>query len=60
MKKLLTLLFTAVIVFSLSMPVFAQDTSSHERAKAEKKTKKTKAPTTKKMKPEPATKLKKT
>jgi hypothetical protein len=64
MKKLLTLLFTAVIVFSLAMPVFAQDTSSQETSA--KKTKKANASTkkahanTKKAKAEPATKLKKT
>ena len=41
MKKLLTLLFTGMIVFSLAMPVFAQDTPQ-ETTKATK-TKKTKA-----------------
>ena len=39
MKKLLTLLFTTVIAFSLAMPVFAQDTGTQEAPKAEKKTK---------------------
>ena len=41
MKKLLTMLFTGMIVFSLAMPVFAQDTTQ-ETTKATK-TKKTKA-----------------
>ena len=52
MKKLLTLLFTAAIVFSLTMPVFAQDTGSQETTKAEKmkKTKKAKATKEKKAK----------
>jgi hypothetical protein len=45
MKKLLTLLFTGMIVFSLAMPVFAQDTTQ-----ATTKTKKTKATKTKKTK----------
>ena len=58
MKKILALLFTAV-VFSLTMPVFAQDTSPREAPKAEKKTKKAKAAKAKKTN-EPATKLKKT
>jgi len=43
MKKLLTLLFTAAVVFSLTMPAFAQDTSSQDTTKTEKaKTKKAK------------------
>ncbi len=42
MKKLLTLLFSAVLVFSLAMPVFAQDAASQEAPKAEKKEKKMK------------------
>jgi len=58
MKKLLTLLFTAAIVFSLTMPVFAQDTSSHDAPKAGKKTHAAKAAKTKKANSE--TKLKKT
>jgi hypothetical protein len=38
MKKLATLLFTLALAFSLSMPVFAQDSGSTEPApKAEKK-----------------------
>ena len=49
MKKLLTLLFTAMVAFSLAMPVFAQDTTT-TAAKTKKtkvaKTKKTKAPKT--------------
>jgi hypothetical protein len=44
MKKLLTLLFTSVFVFSLTMPVFAQGTTGQETApKAEKKVKVKKA-----------------
>jgi hypothetical protein len=50
MRKLLSLLFTFVIAFSLAMPVFAQDTGSQEAPKTEKKTKKTKATKTKKAK----------
>ena len=43
MKKLLTLLFTSVLAFSLAMPAFAQEASSQEAApKAEKKEKKAK------------------
>jgi hypothetical protein len=43
MKRLLTLLFTAVIAFSLAMPAFAQDTGSQETTKTtEKKTKQAK------------------
>jgi hypothetical protein len=49
MKKLLTLLFTGMIVFSLAMPVFAQDTAGQETTKATK-TKKTKVAKTKKTK----------
>jgi len=49
MKKLLTLLFTAMIATSLAMPVFAQDTGGQETTKAAK-TKKTKATKTKKTK----------
>ncbi|MGD0125477.1 MAG: hypothetical protein ABSF46_08975 [Terriglobia bacterium] len=49
MKKLLTLLFTGMIAFSLAMPVFAQDTAGQETTKATK-TKKTKATKTKKTK----------
>ena len=38
MKKLVTLLFAAVLAVSLSMPVFAQDAGQSEAApKAEKK-----------------------
>jgi hypothetical protein len=49
MKKLLTMLFTAMIAFSLAMPVFAQDPAGQETTKATK-TKKTKATKTKKTK----------
>jgi len=56
MKKLLTLLFTAAIVFSLAMPVFAgsgraQDTTAKaKKTKAAAKTKKAKATAQKKTK----------
>ena len=44
MKKLLTLLFTFAIAFSLAMPVFAQDTGGEApKATKTKKTKATKA-----------------
>jgi len=36
MKKLLTLLFTAALAFSLAMPVFAQDAGTQEAPKPEK------------------------
>jgi len=49
MKKLLTLLFTGMIAFSLAMPVFAQDTGAQETTKATK-AKKTKATKEKKTK----------
>jgi hypothetical protein len=49
MKKLLTMLFTGMIAFSLAMPVFAQDTGGQETTKTTK-TKKTKATKTKKAK----------
>jgi ABC-type transporter MlaC component len=42
MKKLLTLLFTAMIAFSLAMPVFAQDTGTQEAPKKAEKAKKAK------------------
>ena len=43
MKKLLTLLMTVAVAFSLAMPVFAQETAGQEAApKAEKKEKKAK------------------
>jgi hypothetical protein len=49
MKKLLAMLFTGMIAFSLAMPVFAQDTAGQETTKATKvkKTKATKAKKTK-------------
>ncbi len=51
MKKLLTLLFTLAVAFSLTMPVFAQDTGTQEAPKTEKaKEKKKKAPKEKKKK----------
>ena len=50
MKKLLTLLFTGMIAFSLAMPVFAQDNSGAQETTKTKKEKKTKAAKTKKTK----------
>jgi len=52
MKRLLTLLFTFAVAFSLAMPVFAQETTGQEAApKVEKKVeKKKKAPKEKKKK----------
>lgn len=50
MKKLMTLLFSFVLVFSLAMPVFAQDTDATPAPKAEKKAKKEKKAKTKKAK----------
>ena len=55
MKKLLSLLFTAAIVFTLTAPAFAysapQDTTETKATKAKKtKAAKTKAPKTKKAK----------
>jgi len=50
MKKLLTLLFGFALVFSLAMPVIAQDAGSQEAPKAEKKTKQKKEKKTKKEK----------
>lgn len=45
MKKLLTLLFALAVAFSLSMPVYAQETGGQEAApKTEKKMKKKAAP----------------
>jgi putative cell wall-binding protein len=49
MKKLLSVLFTMMIAFSLAMAVFAQDSGSTATTKT-KKTKATKAPKTKKTK----------
>jgi hypothetical protein len=49
MKKLLALLFTFAVAFSLVMPVFAQEAAAQETTKTEK-TKKTKAAKTKKTK----------
>ena len=45
MKKLLTMLFASMVIFSLAMPVFADDAAG---ATTTKKTKKTKAPKAKK------------
>ena len=51
MKKLLTLLFTGMIAFSLAMPVFAQETTQETtKATKAKKTKATKAKKEKKTK----------
>jgi hypothetical protein len=49
MKKLMTLLFSFVLVFSLAMPVFAQDTTSTDTP-APKTSKKEKKAKTKKVK----------
>jgi len=49
MKKLLSLLFATAIVFSLTMPVFANGASSDDTTSTAK-TKKTKAKKTKKTK----------
>jgi len=49
MKKLLTMLFTLAVVFSLTMPVFSQEAGGGETTKTTK-SKKTKAPKTKKAK----------
>jgi nitrate reductase cytochrome c-type subunit len=60
MKKLAALLFTAVLVFSLSMPVFAQETGTTEAApKAEKKSKKMHKASTKAKKEKKSKKEKK-
>ena len=48
MKKLLVMLFTFAIAFSLAMPVFAQDTGQTTSSTVEKKTKKVKGKKTKK------------
>jgi len=52
MKKLLSVLFTFMIAFSLAMPVFAQDSGAQDTTKTTKakKTKATKAAKTKKQK----------
>ncbi|HEV2348723.1 MAG TPA: hypothetical protein VG028_02650 [Terriglobia bacterium] len=54
MKKLMALLFSSVFVFSLAMPVFAQDagtsTPAPKHAKKEKKAKVKKAKKAKKAK----------
>ncbi len=52
MKKLMTLLFSFVLVFSLAMPVFAQDTTSTDTPapKTSKKEKKAKVKKAKKSK----------
>lgn len=49
MKRLFTLLFTAIVVFALAMPVFAQDTSQ-QTTQTTKKMKKMKMKKTKKEK----------
>lgn len=43
MKKLLALLFSSVLVFTLAMPVFAQDAGTQEPTKTEKPKKEKKA-----------------
>jgi len=54
MKKLLTLLFTFAVAFSLAMPVFAQEAGGGAQ-ETTTKTKKTKAAKTKKTKKEKTT-----
>jgi hypothetical protein len=53
MKKLLTVLFASMVIFSLAMPVFAHEGASQTATTKTKKTKATKArkvPMTKKVK----------
>lgn len=50
MKKLLTLLFTLAVAFSLTMPVFAQESTQDTGAAKTKSEKKKKAPKEKKKK----------
>ena len=50
MKKLMTLLFSFVLVFSLAMPVFAQDTTATTPAPKAKKEKKAKTKKSRKSK----------
>lgn len=50
MKKILAMLFACAIVFSLTMPVFAQDAGSSGQMTTEKKTKKAKSTKAKKSK----------
>jgi len=57
MKKLLTLLFTAVITFSLVMPVFAGTARPQETTKTEKTKKAAKATKAKKEKTQKETKI---
>ncbi len=61
MKKLMLLLFSSVLVFSLAMPVVAQDTGSQDTTKTTKakKTKATKATKAKKTKASKTTEEKK-
>ncbi len=59
MQKLLTLLFTALVAFSLAMPVYAQEAGAGETAKAEKKEKKGKKHGMKKKKGEKKEEMKK-
>jgi hypothetical protein len=54
MKKLLVLLFTFAVAFSLAMPVFAQEAGTQETTKTEK-TKKSKTAKTKKAKTKTST-----
>jgi len=58
MKKLMTLLFSSILVFSLAMPVFAQDTDAAAPApKHAKKEKKAKVKKEKKAKKEKKSKM---
>jgi type IV secretory pathway VirB6-like protein len=56
MKKLITLLFTAALVFSLTMPAFAQETTGKEAAPAVEK--KEAAPAVEKKEAAPAVEMK--
>lgn len=60
MKKLLTLLFTAALVFSLTMPVFAQEAApaGQETTKATKAEKKAAKKAAKKSKKAPKKEVK--
>jgi hypothetical protein len=57
MKKLMTLLFSSMLVFSLAMPVFAQDTDAAPAPKHTKKEKKAKVKKEKKAKKEKKSKM---
>jgi len=54
MKKLLTILFGSLVIFSLAMPVFADESAPATTTKS--KSKKSKAPKSKKSKTEDTSK----